>query len=1528
MPHSYAETLTLTCAACGRDFDAEFWLIVDTAERPDLLERIRAGNLHDLACPHCGDAGHMDAPLLLFRPDDEPVLLFSPAEETTADEDQELAGQLLELLQDALSDQWQDDWLAEGLRSVPRALLPTVLSDDTESAMAEMAERAAAELARLQEEDPARFAELQAAMDSMFKETAPLVPLIEQFIRAETWDASQRIVQQHPELLGDEAGRLLDTLIASARMQGDDRAVQMFEEHRALLRRCREAGVARAFAEKMLPIEALAQAEAAGLTPEQVIEMQQAAAQMPPDLMELFAELAASGVELRSPADLEAALASRPDLAARLEAAAQVMGMSGGMNVPPQFQTDLQQAQEAEQRYQRTSDRNALNAAAAAWQRILDHPTFPTSDDWFQLAVLNNAGDVFLRRYWAQGQLADLHEALQLCQTAVQRTPPDSPDLPSRLNNLGNSLKARYTRTGRLEDLEAAIDAAQRVVQLTPVESPHLPGRLSNLSNGLRDRYARTGRPEDLEAAIDAAQRAVQRTPADSAVLPGRLNILGTGLRDRYTRTGRLEDLEAAIDAAQRAVQRTLVDSPDLPMFLNNLGAGLYDRYARTGRLEDLAAAIDIWHEAVHRTPVDSPDLPMFRTNLGNGLRDRYARTGRMEDLEEAIDDAQRAVQQTPVDSPDLPGRLNNLGIGQRDRYARTGQMKDLEAAIDAWQRAAEKRRSENSPDLPMFLNNLGSGLRDRYARTGQREDLEAAIDAWQRALHLTPLDSPPPSPILTNLGTGLRDRYALTGSLEDLEAAIDATQRAVDRTPADSPNVPGKLSNLANSLRDRHTRTGQMKDLEAAQDAYARACARGVEVSLQETLRGARNWSNWGLERRAWEEVVDAYVYGRQAIDLLFATQLSRAAKESWLKEAQGLPANAAYALARLDRPEDAVEAIEAGRARLLAEALEQNRRDLERLPELGRGDLLARYRAASGRVVALQQQAGQPVASSGDGPSGQRDYARWRQQLEEALNEQKAAIDAIRALMVDGQQPYADFLLAPSFGKIQQAATPGAPLVYLAATPVGSVALVVRADVQKPGFSEKPGFLGSSPVSVVWLDGFNEAGLDALLVQRQDGEVTGGYLPGQLGDHEALTASLQDALPTLGEHLLGPLAAHLRGQDTAAVALIPAGRLSLLPLHAAPYTVGGEARCLLDEFAVRYAPSAASLAAAHGEAQRRAAPLYLAGVGNPLPDFAAGAWASERAQAILARLPAAPAGERLAAARAILQALAAAPPHAAIRAGVELIMAARDLALGGAAPDLVLRALEIAQRIPPSLDYAEAELRSVLDLLPADGGAWTAYGEQATAATLWQALPAATTLHLACHGQFNPQEPLDSALLLGAGSRITLRELLERDNSAALAGLRLAFLSACQTAISDFRTVPDEAIGLPAAFLQAGIPAVVGTLWPVNDASTALLATRFYELHLHGDPAENLPPQPPAAALRLAQRWLRDVSNAKLAVYLEGHRRLKEASEQEQQRMSWALIKETRREVRRAVAAGQGDARPYAAAYHWAPFVFYGAG
>jgi C4-type Zn-finger protein len=66
MPTSFQQTQQLTCPRCGQSFQAAIWLIVDAAERPDLLEKIQAGTLHQVVCPHCQFQAEVDAPLLLY----------------------------------------------------------------------------------------------------------------------------------------------------------------------------------------------------------------------------------------------------------------------------------------------------------------------------------------------------------------------------------------------------------------------------------------------------------------------------------------------------------------------------------------------------------------------------------------------------------------------------------------------------------------------------------------------------------------------------------------------------------------------------------------------------------------------------------------------------------------------------------------------------------------------------------------------------------------------------------------------------------------------------------------------------------------------------------------------------------------------------------------------------------------------------------------------------------------------------------------------------------------------------------------------------------------------------------------------------------------------------------------------------------------------------------------------------------------------------------------------------------------------
>jgi CHAT domain-containing protein len=66
-------------------------------------------------------------------------------------------------------------------------------------------------------------------------------------------------------------------------------------------------------------------------------------------------------------------------------------------------------------------------------------------------------------------------------------------------------------------------------------------------------------------------------------------------------------------------------------------------------------------------------------------------------------------------------------------------------------------------------------------------------------------------------------------------------------------------------------------------------------------------------------------------------------------------------------------------------------------------------------------------------------------------------------------------------------------------------------------------------------------------------------------------------------------------------------------------------------------------------------------------------------------------------------------------------------------------------------------------------------------------------------------------------------------------LSGVNLVVLSACQTA-SGKRSGGDEIVGLTRAFLYAGTPGVISTLWNIHDAATAILMEDFYRRLLEG--------------------------------------------------------------------------------------------
>jgi CHAT domain-containing protein len=86
------------------------------------------------------------------------------------------------------------------------------------------------------------------------------------------------------------------------------------------------------------------------------------------------------------------------------------------------------------------------------------------------------------------------------------------------------------------------------------------------------------------------------------------------------------------------------------------------------------------------------------------------------------------------------------------------------------------------------------------------------------------------------------------------------------------------------------------------------------------------------------------------------------------------------------------------------------------------------------------------------------------------------------------------------------------------------------------------------------------------------------------------------------------------------------------------------------------------------------------------------------------------------------------------------------------------------------------------------------------------------ASIVHLACHGQQDMLNPLESGFCVEDG-RLTVAQLMEQNLQNAF----FAFLSACETAKGD-SSQPDQAVHLAAAMLFAGFKSVVATMWCVK--------------------------------------------------------------------------------------------------------------
>jgi CHAT domain-containing protein/tetratricopeptide (TPR) repeat protein len=962
---------------------------------------------------------------------------------------------------------------------------------------------------------------------------------------------------------------------------------------------------------------------------------------------------------------------------------------------------------------------------------------------------------------------------------------------PLALFDLATSLFSRHRCTGDAADLDRAITHVRSALRL-PLNKQNRATLQANLAVFLQTRHRRP----DIEEAIRLFKARIAATPRNSALHGELLGHLAGCHSERYNHTGEEADLDTAVRLLERAVDRVSASTPEHAALRANLAVMLANRYTQVGMEEsDLDRALGIF-EDLDRSGAGA-DVPGFlhtyRTNLASTLLQRYHRHNDPADLAHA-----RRLQEAEADrpgplSPELRANSLNTGAAEAlENYHRSGGLHHLDRAVDIQSEVIRALRPDDHRRAASLLN-LGHTHVVRHAalkagHPGQaRRELDEALRLAREIIALPP---PPHQRTVAHMFAAmcLLHRYTLdqgrraadledafrfaeaarnlpttdtltrnglanllaqcrlamavrTGDLGDLDGAITVIQGQRDWVPAGSPHRAGVQANLANALLAKAQLTGDSGDARAAAAQAREACTAAAGVGAKAVFEAARTWGNYAWTRRSWSEAGEAYTLALEALHDIALVQLGRDDKELSLGVGAYAGARAAYALVRAGDPEGAVVALESGRALMLTEALERDRADLDRLD----GDLLGEYREAAERVAAVQrglESADLPASLAA--PVSARDAEAARHALDEV-------VERIRA--VPG---FTDFLRSPGLPALRAIAQSRAePLVYLAATDLGGIALVLPD-------------LADEPVTSVPLPDLTLAG-EAALVER--------YLTVAETDDEQGAAQLSG---WLWQEIMAPVMDALRRHRRAV--LIPCGRLGLLPLHAAgrpdPSRPSG-VRYALDDIAFSHAPNARALASARVRAATTS-PASLVTVASPAPvSLAALPWAAIESGLVSARFP----------------------------AGTTTFLSEED----------------------------------------------------ATYEAVRDALPNASVHHFACHGRPDP-DPMNSGPVVSGDRCLTVRDVL----GLRMTRTRLVALSACHTAVYGER-LPDEVVSLPTGLLQAGAAGIVASLWWVDDVAAMLLMDRFFR---HWLDESTDPPE----ALRRAQCWLRDATNAELqAAYPE---------------------------------------------------------
>jgi CHAT domain-containing protein len=848
----------------------------------------------------------------------------------------------------------------------------------------------------------------------------------------------------------------------------------------------------------------------------------------------------------------------------------------------------------------------------------------------------------------------------------------------------------------------------------------------------------------------------------------------------------------------------------------------------------------------------------------------RYEAAGDPRDIDLAVELARRAVEAAGGARGRRAVALNVEASARTAEYQARGRVEALLAALRA-QRAAVELSSRGQQAHLAFSVNLANRLIFAYGVARDPAMLREAVDRLRALLGDTMPDEWRAA-ALNNLGLALRAQFEITGNRGDLRWSLEAQRQALALTAADATERVNRLNNLANALWAEYLTSGVLADLDEAAIAYESAAAAPANPVTRAACLlglGTARWTRWGRRQLPddLDAAIDAFSTAAGLVDprshtaAHCAVNLGAAKFARWRHRHERGDLDAAindWQTARA-HPLAEPEIADAATSNLGAALWERH-------TETGdRGDL--------DQAVALLELS----PDSARGPLQPGRYftlagaLRRRHELDGAVADMQAAREAYRRACAIGAAANPGVALASGQQWGEWAASRQA---YAEADEAYQVATAAAATLYA-GQS-------SSEHTEVWLGEATTLAARHAWVKVHLGHADQAVVTLDRGRAYVLSEALrrgEQPAPDPTTATRRQILAASTAQPLVYLASTPWGGVGLrvTPDKTIPFLLPDLTEQRLTSLAREFVRAADrrhhDMRRWHRQIQQTCEVLWDIVVG-PLLDHI-----SDVDSAVIV-----PSGW-----------LNLLPLHAACRRGAEVW--ALDRVCFTYAPNarLLVDARATAATVKArSALIVDAPHRPDLSPLPYSGieavHAATARpavtilrGPTATVDEVAAAMAEHDMIHLSCHGVGDPVRGWSSRLELADGP-LTV-ERLRRHGCTAL----LAFLSACETAVVSLH-LPDEVVAFPSVLLASGIAGVVGSLWPVPEAATALLTAFFYDEVSGCRPAE---------ALRRAQQLVRSAT-----------------ASQANERLQLP-----------AAGVVHGDTPPFAHPYFWAGFTYTGA-